>query len=302
MHLELIVAWQDRHWYGQPLDQNRHICILWLQCSVQLWWSLLSHPFARGHHRLPCPSKTNDPCYLVRKIWHVLFEKFVCISTVCTFHARTWFIGSAGFVSFLLVQSVRIFGRTLAGVSGSRGVLFVVGSILKEPYPFHPKLMSLRIMLGMFLLSSSVISYGYSGTLTSFLTISLPPEQLDKVTGLLPLLVVNLFCYFSFSKIDLVTLDAAPSARQNSLNMTKQFLRDPNPAYKPLAKKFHFYPSLGVGLEWMKEVFFIVWLRYRKLTLIWSFNCLEKNSHDWIPFQTWVLCTQVSSQKRRPAR
>ena len=167
-----------------------------------------------------------------------------------------WLLGSTGLVSILLVQSERVFGSSWTGGSAGRGVLFVVGSILKEPYPFRPRLLSLRIMLGTFILSSSVVIYGYSGTLTSFLTISLPPEQLEKVSGLFSTLFkmpTNVFIEL-FSNSDLVTLDAAPSARQNSINMTKQFLRDPNPAYRPLAKKFHFFPSLGVGIEWVKEV------------------------------------------------
>ncbi len=38
-------------------------------------------------------------------------------------------------------------------------------------------------MLGTFILSSSVIILGYSGTLTSFLTIRLPPKHLERVSG-----------------------------------------------------------------------------------------------------------------------
>jgi len=38
-------------------------------------------------------------------------------------------------------------------------------------------------MLGIFMLCISVVVYGYSGTLTSFLTIRIPPAPLDSIEG-----------------------------------------------------------------------------------------------------------------------
>ncbi len=51
-----------------------------------------------------------------------------------------------------------------------------------------------------------------------------------------------------------MTLDADPAIMENAINMTLQFLRDPNPAYHPLAYKFRFYPSLEEGVRLFKEV------------------------------------------------
>jgi len=48
---------------------------------------------------------------------------------------------------------------------------------------FSPNKIAIKVMLGIFMLCISVIVYGYSGTLTSFLTIRLPPEPLDTIDG-----------------------------------------------------------------------------------------------------------------------
>ncbi len=57
-----------------------------------------------------------------------------------------------------------------------------------------------------------------------------------------------------------MTLDADPAIMENAINMTLQFLRDPNPAYHPLAYKFRFYPSLEEGVRLFKEVrIFLLW-------------------------------------------
>ncbi len=46
------------------------------------------------------------------------------------------------------------------------------------------RLASTRVLLAPFLLSSCVLVYGYSGILTSYMTITVPPKLLEKVTGI----------------------------------------------------------------------------------------------------------------------
>lgn len=55
-------------------------------------------------------------------------------------------------------------------------------------------------------------------------------------------------------KLDLVPLEANPAVMENAINMTLQFMRDPNPAYHPLAQKFHYYSSLNEGVDLLKKV------------------------------------------------
>ncbi len=59
---------------------------------------------------------------------------------------------------------------------------------------------SIRIMLGTFILSSSVIILGYSGTLTSFLTIRLPPKHLERVSGFFAVIVKICCCFILLLK------------------------------------------------------------------------------------------------------
>ncbi len=53
---------------------------------------------------------------------------------------------------------------------------------------------------------------------------------------------------------DLLTLEADPAAPANAINMTKQFLQDPNPAYRPLAARFKTFPSIDEGIDLIKKV------------------------------------------------
>ncbi len=41
----------------------------------------------------------------------------------------------------------------------------------------------MRILLAPFMLCTAVILFGYSGTLMSFLTVDLPPKQLEEISG-----------------------------------------------------------------------------------------------------------------------
>ena len=56
-----------------------------------------------------------------------------------TFAVWMAFLASVLVVIAILVTSVRAFGIHWTGISAGNGVLFILGSIFGEPYPFHPR-------------------------------------------------------------------------------------------------------------------------------------------------------------------
>ena len=118
-----------------------------------------------------------------------------------TFAVWMAFSASVLVVIAILVTSVRAFGMHWTGISAGNGVLFILGSIFGEPYPFHPRypasvqniekrfflflprLSAVRYLLGPFLVGTTICIFGYSGTLISFLTTEVPPKLLEKIEG-----------------------------------------------------------------------------------------------------------------------
>ena len=93
-------------------------------------------------------------------------------------------VACTGVAILIVVVSARLFGQEETGVPVASGVLLLTGTIMKESYPVEPKLISLRVILGTFILCTFVLMDVYSGALVSFFTIRLPPTLFTKITGI----------------------------------------------------------------------------------------------------------------------
>ncbi len=93
------------------------------------------------------------------------------------------------------------------------------------------------------MLGVTLLIFGYSGTLKSFLTVTVMSEPINKIAGRILFPPSNLTMMVRISFLELAKLNTPFGNVANSFNITSDFVESPIETYRNLGKWYTIFPS-----------------------------------------------------------